>query len=215
MRVYARILLVVDEINNKYFKFIVYKGGFMLSIVQKKIAVIVVLIVGLLAGSIYHYSLNSAPPVVVSAQDQAQSPAKEKHGVVVYISGAVIQPGVLSVAVDSRVIDAINQAGGLAPGADVSKINLAQKVKDGMHVTIPGNIVEGQMTEKSGAGSKININTADPGQLDKLPGIGAATANKVIEYRNANGPFHSLDDLKKVSGIGEAKYTKLKDRITI
>lgn len=151
----------------------------------------------------------------------------------VYVTGAVNKPGVVKIKDGARVIDAIEVCGGVLPTADTAKINMAQLVKDGAQVTVPEkNVVLMQQTQanskaeaarnnggqvKTGSHSeeKININTADQAELDKLPGVGPATAATIIEYRQKEGQFQSIEDLKKVSGISEAKFKKIADRIKI
>jgi competence protein ComEA len=153
--------------------------------------------------------------------------------ITVYVTGAVNKPGVVKIKDGARVIDAIEVCGGVLPTADTAKINMAQLVKDGVQVTVPEkNVALMQQTQanskaeaaknsgaqvKSGSRSeeKININTADQAELDKLPGVGPAKAAAIIEYRQKEGQFQSIEDLKKVSGIGEAKFKKIADRITI
>lgn len=135
---------------------------------------------------------------------------------VVYVSGLVNYPGVIKVSAGSRVIDVINAAGGLAPGADMSKVNLAQPVKDGMQINVPGSPKSGVATASAAAtNGKININTADKIELDKLPGVGPAMAEKIIKYRQENGVFKDIAELKKVRGIGEAKFNRLKDKVML
>lgn len=142
---------------------------------------------------------------------------------IVYVSGAVNKPGVIIVPAGVRVLDVIDRSGGLLPVADTTKINMAQIVKDGMQINVPIRVSTGNAT--AGASSpgvsghatsgKININTADAQELDKLPGIGPAIAEKIIQYRETNGSFKESSDLKKIPGIGESKFDKLKDQITI
>ncbi|GBG56392.1 competence protein ComEA [Sporomusaceae bacterium FL31] len=141
---------------------------------------------------------------------------------VVYVSGAVNKPGVITVPAGVRVLDVIDRAGGLLPVADTAKINMAQIVKDGMQINVPIRLSTGASAGGSSQGvrdhvtsDKININTADAKELDKLPGIGPAIAEKIIQYREANGSFKENADLKKIPGIGESKFDKLKDQITI
>ncbi|MEG6585803.1 helix-hairpin-helix domain-containing protein [Dendrosporobacter sp. 1207_IL3150] len=141
---------------------------------------------------------------------------------VIYISGAVNNPGVIKVQQGVRVMEAVNLAGGLLPTADSTKINLAQVVKDGMQINVPekklaaaaDNIKDKSIIQVS-QGGKININTADAAELDKLPGIGPSIAEKIIKYRESQGLFNNTADIKKVPGIGESKYQKIQDKITI
>jgi len=125
------------------------------------------------------------------------------------------------------VDDAIKAAGGLKQEADMTSINRAEFLEDGQKVFIPsfpldedGNIIENAAGDTADAGSaavsgKVNINTADSTALQTLSGVGPATAQKIIDYRESNGRFSSVEDIKNVSGIGEKTYEKLKDSITI
>lgn len=191
---------------------------------RKKLSIIAVLAIAVLAVSLYSYWQKNHVRETASSGEITEdslpvsAASKNEGSVIVYISGAVVQPGVVRVPADARLIDVINAAGGLTQGAVVSQVNLAQAVKDGMHIRIPGDT---PAIGKTATGShptsngKVNINTADEKELDKLPGIGPALAGRIIEYRTANGPFKDITDLKKVSGIGDNKFEKLKDRITL
>ena len=173
---------------------------------------------------------KTSPPAdatLVSRSGNAEAARRTPQEIVVYVSGMVGHPGVLKVNAGARAIDVVNAAGGLLQGADVTKINLAQTVKDGMQIHIPGRPLESatlttryppdpraQTTAKSSSQQeKININTAGAAELDKLPGVGPALAGRIIEYRNANGLFKDGEELKKVKGLGESKYEKIKDKI--
>jgi len=136
--------------------------------------------------------------------------------VVVYVSGGVNKPGVVKVPATSRVIDVINAAGGLAAGASVDNVNLAQKVVDGMHIKVPV-MLNNQQAEsfQPAKGAKVSINRATEQELDSLPGIGPALARRIVEYRQTNGPFKELADLKKVPGIGEAKFRQIENMIDL
>ncbi len=188
---------------------------------KRRLVLIAVLAVVILAGSFYGYWQKNSTPDVTSSGVPVNPIAAENSQEsqdVVYVSGAVNKPGVFKLAAGSRVLDAVNIAGGLAPGADSAKINLAQPVSDGMHINVPGNISPGNASGNGGAarsGDKININTADKAELDKLPGVGPAMAQRIVEYRQTNGSFKDIAGLKKVPGIGEAKFNQMKDKITI
>lgn len=167
--------------------------------------------------------------------DRASSSGKKREAatVMVDVGGAVRTPRVVSLPKGARVADAIEAAGGLAPDADLSTVNRAAPVQDGEKVMIPrvGETVAGDAADASGdsgssqegAGSagtgtatgRVNINAATAEQLDELPGVGPATAQAIVEDRKANGPFVSVDDLMRVSGIGEKKFAKLKDLIAV
>ncbi|MCW5850829.1 MAG: helix-hairpin-helix domain-containing protein [Anaerolineae bacterium] len=149
--------------------------------------------------------------------------------IAVYINGAVEKPGVYSFAEGSRVVDALQMAGGFLPSADGDSINQAAPLRDGQQVYVPfkgtpappglqpGAPPAAQPTGSSAApvpSGPINLNTATKAELDTLPGIGPALADRIIEYRQKNGPFQRPEDIKKVSGIGDKVYENIKDRIT-
>ncbi len=141
---------------------------------------------------------------------------------VVHVAGAVVQPGVLRLPLGSRVIDAIDAAGGLAPTADGTRINLAAPVADGERVYVPA---VGEATPAvigpsgpSGDGAPagpLDLNTADEAALDALPGIGPATAKAIVEHRTKIGRFTSVDQLLDVRGIGEAKLEELRPLVRV
>ena len=217
--------------------------------IQKKLIIILTATAILLVTSFYLYCQQNvtAPMPEKTLVQPEESPKEEKAAVVVYVSGAVNRPGVFSLPAGSRLVEAVNNAGGFAPGADVNKVNLAMLLKDEMQIQVPflplpsvgtagngsdnsiaarggnraGNAVDkgtgyvGDNGSATGSTVVININSADKTELDKLPGIGPALAERIIEYRSVNGPFRELTDLKKVSGIGEAKYKQLKGKISL
>jgi competence protein ComEA len=121
-------------------------------------------------------------------------------------------------APDSIVKDAIEAAGGASGGADLDRINLASPVVDGQHVYVPELGEENPPVQPPSnlpdGGAKININTAAQAALEELPGIGPALAQRIIDYRDENGPFEQPEDVMNVSGIGPATYEKLEELIT-
>lgn len=155
--------------------------------------------------------------------------------VVVHVDGAVVAPGVYELSGASpRVGDAVDAAGGLAEGADTSGINLAAKVADGTKVHVPvvgeattsagqqegagtvATAADGSASGSDGSGSAlVNINTAGPEELQTLSGVGEATASAIIEDRERNGPFKSIEDIMRVSGIGEKKFAKIQGSICV
>ena len=149
----------------------------------------------------------------------------EKTKILVDVKGAVKAPGVYSLMLDDRVIDAITIAGGYTAEADSTHINHAQKLVDEMVIYVPkigeDISVEQVTTVSSSAASgqassgKLNLNAATEAELTTLPGIGPAKAQAILEYREQNGRFKSVDDLKNVSGIGEKTFEKLKEFIEI
>lgn len=175
----------------------------------------------------------------------------------IYITGEIKSPGVYVMSGDDRITDAIAMAGGLTDQADISQLDLAQRVHDEMHITIPklaptplisatlnstvtkstpnsvysssvpvvsypntptvsGATQKGSNNGKIAAGSgiKINVNTADAKELQRLPGVGTTLSQRIVDYRAAHGPFHSLDDLRHIQGFTKTLVDKLQDLIT-
>ena len=154
------------------------------------------------------------------------------NSIIVYICGAVKESKVITLPEDSRISDAIDAVGGLTEDADLTNINLAYILEDGEKIYIPKKGEE-PPNESSAASSsdqsssysnysatstksnKININKATQTELETIPGVGPSTALKIIEYREQNKKFSSIEDIKNVSGIGDVKYEKMKDYITV
>ncbi len=134
----------------------------------------------------------------------------------VYVTGAVARPGVVTMQESERVEQAIEVCGGALPQADLTNINLAQTLKDGMQIRVPERGDGGGSSSRAEVSDgKIHINTADEKKLDELPGIGPVMAKRIVEYRNEHGPFGSVEDLAKVRGIGEEKVAKLRDKAAL
>ena len=161
-----------------------------------------------------------------------------ENKIIIYITGAIKKEGVYELKENSRISDAIEIAGGLTENANIENINLAYTLEDGVKIHIPtkeesknsqettyiNKNTEGIETtniEKSNSNlanttkEKVNINTATQTQLETLPGIGPSTAQKIINYRKENGKYKTIEDIKKVSGIGESKYNKIKELIKV
>jgi competence protein ComEA len=148
--------------------------------------------------------------------------------VVVYVCGAVRSPGVIHLPSGARVADALELAGGATGKAELAAVNLAARVTDGQQIVVPARAAAGgggsatviaPGTEGSASGGAatalVNINTATVVELETLPGVGPATAQKIIDYRTAQGGFKTIDDLKNVAGIGDARFAAMKDAITV
>lgn len=158
-----------------------------------------------------------------SGQAVTLRPPPTEQPIIVQIAGAVPRPGVYALAKGSRVQDAISAAGGFLADADKTGINLARALDDGEQLEVPylegGSPVIGTplpaSTESSSSAELIDINTASLAELDSLPGIGPTTAQKIIDYREQNGPFLAKEDIINVSGIGPGTYERLKDLITV
>ncbi len=146
---------------------------------------------------------------------------KDINMITIHISGEVNNPGIVNIESDKRLSDAVDKLGGVTENADLNNINLAMKIEDAKHYIIPkiGEEIKNNESinnENNNRGSnKVNINNATIEDLDKLPGIGEATANKIINYREENGDFKSIEELKNVNGIGNKKYEQIKDEITL
>ena len=136
----------------------------------------------------------------------------------VYVSGQVKNISVVELedTGNLRFVDAVNKAGGLTNLADAGAINLAEQLTDGQHIHIPTKEISLQTQSISAAASSdlVNINTANAEQLETLKGIGPALAQRIIEYREQNGAFKSIDEIKNVRGIGDKKFAAFKDKIT-
>ncbi|MGO1977073.1 ComEA family DNA-binding protein [Brachybacterium tyrofermentans] len=179
---------------------------------------------------------GSAPtPASASPADGADGVASGQEEVVVHVSGAVKSPGVVRLPPGSRVEDALQAAGGTTEEADLAAINLARPVADGeqIHVPVPGEEAPpvpaaGGAGDGSGGGEgtgadagegadggTIDLNTASAAQLEELPGVGPAIAQRILEHREKNGPFTSVDGLLEVSGIGPATLEKIRERARV
>ena len=136
-----------------------------------------------------------------------------------YVSGQVKKIAVVELEDNGnlRLVDAINAVGGLTDLADTEAVNLAALLTDGQHIHIPTKeiFLRQQSTASDASGDLVNINTADAARLATLKGIGSALAQRIIDYREENGAFKTVDELKNVRGIGEKKFADLKDKVTI
>jgi len=174
----------------------------------------------------------------VAEESDKEKETKGGGKIFIDIAGEVKNPGVYEVTSDSRIFEAIEKAGGLTEKADTTNVNQAETVKDGQKISIPKKGATAQSSGGSGgepshttsapasnaqtsagtdpaSGAKININSADSSQLQTINGIGPSTAEKIIRYRTSKGTFKSIDDLKKVNGIGDKKLEKLRPYVTI
>lgn len=142
--------------------------------------------------------------------------------VIVDVKGAVAQPGVYPFTTEQRVIDAIAQAGGYTEAADTKQINAAKRLQDEMIIYVPQ--IGEEATDLSmpsfpstqeATTPQVNINTADEAVLTTIPGVGPAKAKAIISYREQQGAYQTIEDIKKVSGIGEKTFDKLSEYITV
>jgi len=185
--------------------------------------VILCSVVSLIAGGVIGHFTQLQPntPIVVSTPFLDPTPlAKSTPAPIrVHVSGAVRQPDVYELPPGSIVKDAVEAAGGPADDADLDGVNLAVELRDQQQVYVPRQGEVSPMSPAVGGGGAsagpVNINTATAAELETLPGIGPKTADTIIEYREANGPFETIEDIMNVPGIGEGTFEKIKDRIAV
>jgi competence protein ComEA len=177
----------------------------------------------------------TVPPQLVRPSGDAAAPATPTPGeIAVYVCGAVKSPGVYTFAPGERIVDALKRAGGALADADIEQINLAEPLNDAMKVTVPhkGQVLAVQTAglsdssalggrhhrhshggsrgaHKLGAGQTLDVNTASAEELVQLPGVGPSLAQRIVDYRQQNGPFQTVDDLQNVPGIGPSKFDRL------
>ena len=148
--------------------------------------------------------------------------------IVVYVSGAVAQPGVYALPAGARVADALEAAGGATAEADLVQLNLARRVYDEGQIHVPcyggptllpsapvPRAPAGEPADSGGPAGLININTAGLEELDSLPGIGPGYAQRIIDYRESNGPFQSIEEIQNVAGIGPSTFARIQSLITV
>jgi len=165
------------------------------------------------------FSPQNDSSVEILPSKEANQPKK----IFIHIAGAVQNPGIYQLESGSRVNDILVMAGGLSAKADRDwfnkNINLAQKLADGIKLYIPfqGEKKQGQVAGKqiSSLTGKININIASALELASLPGIGPSFSQRIIAFRQTHGPFAKIEDLKKVSGVGDKLFQQIKEKITV
>ncbi|MCU0641852.1 MAG: ComEA family DNA-binding protein [Candidatus Margulisbacteria bacterium] len=170
---------------------------------------IVALVVGLGVAA-FRQLVPEAPSGIIMEQT---APAEDNR-IMVHVCGAVGAEGVFRVKPGSRLLEVIEIAGGPLVDADISALNLAEVVKDGQKIIVPSRLPVSQ-SNQPGAVARININTAGVDEFDSLPGIGKATAEKIVELRRKQGPFVRLEQLLEVPRFGKAKLEKMKERLTL
>lgn len=195
-------------------------------------ALFAALICVVLAGGVLLIRHRPQPaPIVISALTTmpapSPAPTATQAPVLVYVTGAVVYPGVYALPWDSRIENAIAAAGGAASDADLLAVNLAEHVFDAQQIYVPSRsdtatpvlptpIPTAPSPSANPSGSqRVNINSATASELEALPGIGPALAQRIIDYRVANGPFSAPEDIIKVRGVGEQTFEQLRDHITV
>lgn len=210
--------------------FLKYK--FLLENKQKiiRVAIIILLILAALFLFLFRTGSQDDKEMIKTSDSDSQT-SLETDGsseiIVVDVAGEVVNPSVIELQDGSRINDAIQAAGGLTNNADISQINRAAILSDGEKVYIPTKSSTSPMNPADPSGTenpdyigdagntRININYASATQLQEIPGIGPVTADKIIQYRSEHGLFRKLEDIKKVSGIGDITFTKMKPYISI
>lgn len=193
---------------------------------DRRVILVLALVAGALvfaAGVKYAQLRRPEPPVVLPPAAGQEGPVRPA-AIKVHVAGAVARPGVYELATGARVIEAVQEAGPL-PEADLDALNLAAPLIDGQKVSVPRRgeaapvPATGPTAAPGGAGraqvAPLNINTAGATELESLPGIGPALAQRIISYREQHGPFRTVEDIKNVPGIGEGRFAQIKDLITV
>jgi competence protein ComEA len=156
---------------------------------------------------------------VARSAEASEASIAASRTVIVHVAGAVKRPGVVELADGSRVLDAVDACGGLLGNAEPSAVNLARVVADGEQVIIPTQDEAAAAATAGADGTtpegKVDLNRASEGELEELPGVGPATAAKIVADREANGPFESAEDLMRVPGIGPKKLEALRDLVVV
>lgn len=214
----------------------------------KKQIIVAGIIVILICIGIYYYLYAERQNSIIEKQEDLETYTNEEKSkedtkenkIVVHVSGAVNKEGIIELDSGSRISDAIERMGGLKADANITDINLAYKLEDGMKIYIPTNkeveennnnniseyLIPSQentikdknnnsTSNKAETNKKVNINNATQAELETLPNIGPSTALKIINYRKENGKFKNVEELKNVKGIGEQKFNQIRNLITV
>jgi competence protein ComEA len=188
---------------------------------REKIGLISFLIIIISVTSVIYFSSRKKDNIEVVNKEESSGlqNTEDVKDIEVYISGEVKSPSVYKLKEGDRILKLVELAGGFTDKADTSQINLALKLKDEDFIVVPQKQAAagsaGSAAASSPQNNKININTANGAELEKLPRIGPALSQRIIEYRDKNGPFKDIKDIKKVSGIGDKMFENMKDKITV
>ena len=189
---------------------------------SRQLALCAAAVVAVLALGAWYVSRGdpSAAPPAAPAAIAVQDGGGGGGAVVVHVAGAVRAPGVYRMRAGARVDDAVSRAGGALPRADLTQVNLAAKVEDGRQILVPRRVsvasaAPGAADPAAPPGVPLNLNTATLEQLDELPGVGPATAQKIIDYRQEHGGFGSVEELGQVPGIGDVRLASLRDKVRV
>jgi competence protein ComEA len=156
------------------------------------------------------------PNVLIAPATETVAP---NTTIIVHVAGFVLSPGLVELAQDARVADAVAAAGGLRPGADTSAVNLAAPLRDGDQILIPGPSNQPGTFSAAGLATdgdgRVRINQANVAELETLPGVGPVLAKRILDFREEHGLFQTVEDLLDVPGIGEAKLASLRDHLIV
>jgi competence protein ComEA len=188
---------------------------------MKKTYITIIVILIIFGGTYYLMNNNQKSEYdnIYLTENTAETTIQELSTIKIHITGEVLNPDMYEIEEGSRIDDAIKIAGGPTENADFNKINLAYELSDGEKIYIPSIFDEEDeytvsSNEEKNSG-KININKANSEELQTITGIGPSLASKIIEYRETNGKFNSIEELKNVSGIGDKKYETIKEYVTL
>ena len=189
---------------------------------------IIIGLIGIIIISIIIYYMTQKignDEIIIENTESIEEEEVIEEKIAIHMTGCVKNPGIIELEDGARIDDAIQLAGGLTEEADLTNVNLAYKVEDGQKIYIPSihdieekEIIQENQEEIFGEENetgKVNINTAKQTELETLPGIGPTIALRIIEYREENGKFTDIEELKEVEGIGEAKWEQIKDFVEI
>ena len=195
---------------------------------NKKIIVYILIGIVVVIGAIklidIYYQNNNEKITIQNVLTTEDEPEKiENETIKVYVTGEVKNQGVIELEQGSRIVDAIEKAGGQTEEANLKNVNIAYELEDGQKIYIPNKSEENtnEITDDgiTGIDSKendtIDINKADEKELQELNGIGESLASSIIKYREDNGKFKNIEDLKNVPGIGESKFSNIKEKIKV
>jgi competence protein ComEA len=180
------------------------------------LAVVAVLLLGGWYVSRGGAGVAPAAPAPIAVHD-GDGDGEGGGSVLVHVAGAVRRPGVYRLRAGSRVDDAVGRAGGAKPRADLTQVNLAAKIEDGRQIVVPRRVAGAAAggTAEAPPGVPLNLNTATLEQLDELPGVGPATAQKILDYREEHGGFGSVEELGQVPGIGDVRLASLREQVRV